>query len=196
MAQRPLVLWSVLLAVVGCASHIVFDYSREPDPRRQEYVIGVSDIVRINVWHMPDVSVDAKVRPDGTLTMPLLGGIVALGKTPSALQAEIETQLKSYIKDDSLRVSVAVTEVNSYHFTMAGNVERQGLYNSQRFLTVTEAVALAGGPNRFASLSKVVVIRPSPGGPRRIPIDLGAIYDGKRPEMNIVILSGDTIYIP
>jgi polysaccharide export outer membrane protein len=89
-----------------------------------------------------------------------------------------------------------VSEVNSYHFTMAGNVEKPGLYTSPRFLSVTEAVALAGGPSRFASLSKVVLIRPSDAGPRRIPLDLGAIYSGKRPEMNIAILSGDTLYLP
>ena len=57
-------------------------------------------------------------------------------------------------------------------------------------------MALAGGPSRFASLSHVVLIRPSSAGPRRIPIDLSAIYSGKRPEMNLVIISGDTGYLP
>jgi polysaccharide export outer membrane protein len=196
MAHRLSILWCVLLAAVGCGSTIVFDYSHEPDPRRHEYVIGVADIVRVNVWHMPDLSGDAKVRPDGTLTAPLVGDLVAAGRTPSSLRSEIETRLKSYVKDDSLQVSLAVSEVNSYHFTLAGNVEKPGLYTSPRFLSITEALALAGGPSRFASLSKVVLIRPSEAGPRRIPLDLGAIYSGKRPEMNIVVLSGDTLYLP
>lgn len=196
MAHRLSILWCGLLAAVGCGSTIVFDYSHEPDPRRHEYVIGVADIVRVTVWHMPDLSGDAKVRPDGTLTAPLVGDLVAAGRTPSALRSEIEMRLKSYVKDDSLQVALAVSEVNSYHFTLAGNVEKPGLYTSPRFLSITEAVALAGGPNRFASLSKVVLIRPSMSGPRRIPLDLGAIYSGKRPEMNIVILAGDTLYLP
>jgi hypothetical protein len=55
---------------------------------------------------------------------------------------------------------------------------------------------MAGGPTRFAVLSKVVLIRPTPKGPRRIPIDLGAIYAGTRPEMNIVLVRGDTLYVP
>jgi polysaccharide export outer membrane protein len=186
----------VLLAVPGCAGSQVFDYGREPDPRRAEFVVGVADVLRINVWHMPDLSVDAKVRPDGTVTMPLVGDLTAAGRTCSAVRGEIETRLKSYVKDDSIRVSVAVSEVNSYQFTVAGSVEHQGLLSAHRFVTVTEAIALAGGPTRFASLSRVVVIRSTPSGPRRIPIDLSAIYDGTRPEMNLVIVAGDTIHLP
>ena len=189
-------LWTALLAATGCASNQAFDYSQEPDPRRQEFVIGVADMVRINVWHMPDLSVDARVRPDGTVTMPLVGDLTAAGRTPSALRADIESKLKSYIKDDSAKVSVAVSDVSSYRFTVMGNAERQGTFTSQHFVTVTEALALAGGPSRFASLSDVVIIRPTPSGPRRIPIDLTAIYKGTRPEMNIVIVAGDTIYLP
>jgi polysaccharide export outer membrane protein len=189
-------LWTALLAAIGCASNQAFDYKREPDPRRQEFVIGVADVLRVNVWHMPDLSVDARVRPDGTVTMPLVGDLIAAGRTTSALLGEIETRLKSYVKDDSLKVSVAVFEVNSYQFTVAGNAEHQGMFSAHRFVTVTEAVALAGGPSRFASLSNVVLIRATPKGPRRIPIDLAAIYSGKHPEMNLVIVAGDTIYLP
>ena len=193
---RHWIVWTALLAASGCASNLVFDYEREPDPRRQEFVVGVADVLRINVWHMPDLSIDAKVRPDGTVTMPLVGDLNAAGRTTSAVRSDIETRLKSYIKDDSAKVSVAVSEVNSYQFTVAGNAEHQGLFSSHHFVTVTEAAALAGGPSRFASLSNVVIIRPSPAGPRRIPIDLAAIYSGKRPEMNLVIVAGDTLYLP
>jgi polysaccharide export outer membrane protein len=145
---------------------------------------------------MTDLSVDAKVRPDGTVTMPLIGDMKAAGRTPTILRAEIEAALKTYVKDDSAKVTVAVSEVNSYQFTVAGNAEHQGSFSAHRFLTVTEAIALAGGPNRFASASNVVVIRSSASGPRRIPVNLEAIYKGARPEMNIVILPGDTIYLP
>ena len=186
----------LLLVAAGCASNIVFDYAREPDPRRYEFVIGVADLLRINVWHMPDLSGDTKVRPDGTVTMPLIGDLVAAGRTPSALRTEIESRLKSYVKEDSANVSVAVAEVNSYQFTVTGHAEHPGLFSAHRFLTVTEALALAGGPSRFGSPSGIVIIRASSGGPRRIPIDLNAILNGKRPEMNIVVLSGDTITIP
>ncbi len=196
IVRRFLILCALLSAASGCASTEAFDYGREPDPRREEFVIGVGDVVRINVWHMPDISGDAKVRPDGTVTMPLLGDMKAAGASPSALRAKIESALKSYIKDDSAKVTVAVLEVNSYHFTVAGNAERQGSFSANHFVTVTEAIALAGGASRFASLSNIVLIRQSSNEPRRIPIDLAAIYSGKRPEMNLVIIGGDTLYLP
>ena len=186
----------LLLAIAGCGSTIDFDYAREADPRREEYVIGTADVLHITVWQTPDLTIDATVRPDGTITMPLMGDVTAAGRTPSALRAEITTRLKSFVKDESLTVSVAVAEVNSYQFTMAGNVEKPGLYSAQRFITITEAVAMAGGPSRFAALSRVVLIRPTPSGPRRIPIDLGAIYSGTRPEMNLVLIPGDTLHLP
>jgi polysaccharide export outer membrane protein len=186
----------MLSVASGCASTEAFDYSQEPDPRQGEFVIGVGDIVRINIWHMPDLSVDAKVRPDGTVTMPLIGDLKAAGRSPTALRGQIEAALKEYVKDDSAKVTVAVSDVNSYHFTVLGNAEHQGSFIANHFVTVTEAMALAGGPSRFASLARVVLIRPSSGGPRRIPIDLSAIYSGKRPEMNLVIMSGDTLYLP
>jgi Periplasmic protein involved in polysaccharide export len=186
----------LLLSLAGCGSALVYDYAHEPDPRREEYIIGAADVLYITVWQTPDLSINATVRPDGTITMPLIGDVAAAGRTSSALRAEITNRLKSFVKDEALTVSVAVTEINSYQFTLAGNVERPGLYNARRFITVTEAVAMSGGPNRFAALSKVVLIRPKSGGTRRIPIDLGAIYAGTRPEMNIVLVRGDTLHLP
>lgn len=196
IVRRLLILWNVLLAFAGCARTQAFDYSRESDPSRQEFVIGISDVLRISVWHMPELSGDAKVRPDGTLTMPLLGDFTVAGRTPAALRAEIEFRLKSFVKEESVSVSVAVSEVNSYYFTIAGNAEHQGLFTAHRFVKVTEAVALAGGANRFAALSRAVLIRPSATGPRRIPIDLAAIYSGERPEMNLTLIAGDTLHLP
>jgi polysaccharide export outer membrane protein len=195
---KSLIALNVLLWLAGCGSALVYDYAREPDPRREEYVIGAADVLHITVWQTPDLSINATVRPDGTITMPLIGDVAVAGRPSSALRAEITTRLKSFVKDDALTVSVAVAEINSYQFTMAGNVEHPGLYNARRYLTVTEAVAMAGGPSRFAALSKVVIIRPVATGsrPRRIPIDLGAIYAGTRPDMNVVLVRGDTIYLP
>jgi polysaccharide export outer membrane protein len=195
MVPRRLILWCSLVVAVSCGSTQAFDYSQEPDPRRQEYVIGAADVVRVNVWHMPELSVDARIPPDGTVTLPLVGDLVAAGRTASALREEIASRLRSYVKDDSPRVTVAVVEINSYQFTLAGSVEHPGLFSAHRFLTTIEAIALGGGANRYASLSKAVLIRPSPQGPRRIPIDLAAIYSGKRPEMNLVIMAGDTLYL-
>src|SRR5262249_28756560 len=76
-----------------------FDYSKEPDPRKREFVLGTSDQVRINVWKNPKLSTDARVRPDGTITMPLIGDLPAAGRTPSELQKEITAKLSSYVRE-------------------------------------------------------------------------------------------------
>ncbi len=186
------------LAITGCPTkRPYYNYSAEPDPRKQEFVLGPSDVLRITVWHNPDLSGEAIVRPDGTISMPLIGEVKAAGRTPGDLRNEIATRLAKFIKDDAATVTVAVATINSYRFVVSGNVERGGSFSSNHYLTVSEAVALAGGPNRYATPEETVIIRPDgQGGKRRIPIDYPAILKGKNPEMDLPILAGDTIYIP
>ena len=188
-----------LTLLVGCAStRTKYDYAKEPDPRKKEYVIGVSDVVKINVWKMPELSAETKVRPDGTITMPLLGDVAVAGKAPSQVKQDITQKLATFVKDETATVTVAIVEVNSYRFVVSGNVERPGVFSSKQFVTVAEAIALAGGPNKFASIGDIVVIRPDlPGGKvRKLPIDYAEIRSGDRPDENLVILAGDTVYIP
>jgi polysaccharide export outer membrane protein len=89
-----------------------------------------------------------------------------------------------------------VVEVNSYRFTVAGNVEHPGLFTSRYYLTVSEAIALAGGPNRYASTQEVVVVRFGARGPERIQIDYDGILSGRSPEQDIVLLAGDAVRVP
>jgi len=94
-------------------------------------------------------------------------------------------------------VTVAVTAINSYRFVVSGNVEHPGAFTANHYVTVSEAMALAGGPNRFADAGGTVIIRPSPaGGTRRIPVDYNGVLSGTRPNENLAILAGDTIYVP
>jgi len=189
---------SVAAAGVGCATVCApFDYAAEPDPRRGGFLLGPSDVLKVNVWHNPDLSGEAIVRPDGTITMPLVGDIRAAGRTPADVRDEITTRLKAFVKDESGIVTVAVVAVNSYRFVVSGNVEKPGSYNANHYARVSEAITLAGGPNKFASPAETVIIRAgSDGAVRRIPIDDVAILSGKRPEQDLVILPGDTVYVP
>lgn len=202
-AHRHLLAW---LLVAACAlplaacghTPIKYDYAKEPDPRTLEYVIGVSDGLNITVWKNPDLSGEAVVRPDGTITMPLIGDIKAAGRTPSELKAEISQRLSAYIKDESAVVTIAVTSVNSYSYSVSGNVEGPGVFSSPRYVTVADALTQAGGLNKFASGGALVLIRTDArtGKVRRIPIDYDDIRSGRRPEANLVLMAGDTIYVP
>jgi polysaccharide export outer membrane protein len=187
---------ALLVLACGTSRYPPFDYAHEPDPRRQEYVIGSSDVLRISVWKNSELSTDATVRPDGTFTAALIGEVTASGRTATQVRNEVAKRLGAFLKDQQPQVDVVVREVNSYHFTVAGSVEHPGLYGSKLFVTVTEVLALAGGPTRHASLHDGVLIRPAAGSTRRIPVDILAIFEGSRPEMNLALLSGDTLYIP
>jgi polysaccharide export outer membrane protein len=178
----------------GAGSAALYAEAARNDPRKHPYVIGVADVVRVTVWKDPNLSTDAAVRPDGTMTMPLVGEVAAAGRTAADLQRDVSTRLSGYMKDAV--VTVAVVEVNSYRFTVAGNVEHPGLFSSRYYLTVSEAIALAGGPNRYASTTDVVVVRGEGARAQRIPIDYDAILEGDRPDEDLVVLAGDAIRVP
>lgn len=173
-----------------------YNYAAEPDPRKQEYVIGASDVLRISVWRNPDLSGEAIVRPDGTITLPLVGDLRAAGRTPGQIRAEITQRLGAFIKDESAIVTVAVATINSYRFTVSGNVEHPGTFVSTHVVTVTEAVALAGGANRFADAEASIIIRSDDKGTRRIPVDYPGILSGVRVQQDLPLIAGDTLYIP
>jgi polysaccharide biosynthesis/export protein len=196
--ERIFALACLSLAACASAPHRPdYDYSKEPDPRRSEYVIGVSDQLSILVWKYPDLSRDVTVRPDGTITMPLIGDLPADGRTPSQLKGEIASQLAKYVRDESAVVTVAVTAVNSYSFTVSGAVEHPGVFTSNKYVTVLDAVQLAGGPNRFANPREMQVMRRPKNGPMRvIPVDYLTVLDGSHAEANLVLLAGDQVYMP
>lgn len=180
--------------LVGCGP-IAYDYSKEPDPRKSEFVLGVNDALKVTVWKNPELSGDARIRPDGTITMPLIGDIHAAGRTPSSLKSEITRRLQSYVRDESAIVSVAVTEVNSYRFTVSGQVERAGLMTAKYFVTASEAIAMAGGLNRYANAHRLMLVRNDGHGLRRIPLDYERIASGEHPEEDLVLMSGDTLFV-
>ena len=114
-------------------------------------------------------------------------------------RAEISKRLQAYVKEESNNVTVSVTAINSYRFVVNGNVERTGAYTSNRFVTVSEAIAMAGGPNRFADPQQTVIIRPDSlraDLKKRIPIDYPAILKGTHPEQDLPLVSGDIVYVP
>jgi polysaccharide biosynthesis/export protein len=175
-----------------------YDYSKEPNPRKSEFVIGPSDELLITVWRKPELSTQATVRPDGTITMPLIGDIVAGGKTSSQLKQEIQRRVAEFIRlDASTTIAVAVNNVNSYRFTVSGEVGQPGIHSSKVYVTVAEAIALAGGFTRFANRDDIVLMRRNQAGViRRIPIVYSLIANGEYPEMNLVVMSGDSIFVP
>jgi polysaccharide export outer membrane protein len=191
----------VLAGGAGCPTHPPFVPPPDTeDPTKREYVLGPSDSVRINVWRNTDLSCEVIVRPDGTISMPLIGDVRAAGRPASEVKNEISQRLRAFLKADEATVTIAVTAINSYKFVVSGSVEHPGSYTSNHYVRLSEAIALAGGPNRFANPEDTVVIRRDPtqgqGAVRRIYIDYPSILSGLHPEQDLPLLPGDTIYIP
>lgn len=178
---------------LGCGSSQFYDYKREPDPRMSEYLIGPLDQLHVVVWKNQELSGEVTVRPDGIITLPLIGAVKAAGRTPTDLQHELAKRFSDYVRAEEMVVSVGVTQVNSYQFTVAGNVEHAGVFTSRSYVTAVDAIAMAGGLNRFAS-DEFYVIRGTPA--RRIPIDMGRATSGAHPDENIVLIRGDLVVVP
>lgn len=186
------------LGLAGCGgSHIEVDYARAGNPRKEDYFIGVADVLKVSVWKMPDVNTDVRVRPDGSITVPLIGEVQAAGRTPAQLRADIQARLSKFVKDEGTIVTVAVVEVNSYSVTVSGKVQRPGLFTLKQYVTVSEAIALAGGPTIYANPEETVIVRTwRSKPPKRIPVNYNKIQQGFAPEQDLVLYTGDTVYVP
>jgi polysaccharide export outer membrane protein len=200
---RPLtavLLALALAAPTGCAPTLPrYDYASEPDPRTTEWILGIGDQLSINVWENPGLTTEATIRPDGNITMPLVGDLRAVGETPTSLKAMIRGRLTDFVKLGSgNEITVAVRGANSYRFTIVGEVTRPGVVQLGYYVTVVEAIAMAGGFTRFAGKNRIKLLRrdPKTGANRTIPIAYDFLADGSHPEMNIVLMSGDTLFVP
>jgi polysaccharide biosynthesis/export protein len=190
----------VLLLVVACGPKSYdYPYGKEPDPRNKELILGVGDVVGVNVWENQGVNTEATIRPDGTITMPLVGDVKAAGRTPTELREAIKSQLQNFLKlAAGNEVTVAVRSWKSYRFTLDGEVAKAGVFTSDHYVTVDDAIAMAGGLTRFAKRSDIILFRTDPktGQIREIPLDYDLLASGKRIDMNIYVLPGDRIYVP
>lgn len=169
-----------------------------PDSRQvdDDYVIGPSDVLGISVWKDTELTQKSVlVRPDGKITIPLVGELTVSGLTPPAVQRLISQKLKEYISNP--QVAVIVEEVKSRTYVIVGKVAKPGSYGLGKPTTVLEAIAIAGGPQDFAKTKKIYIIRRmGNGSTTRLPFDYNDIIKGHHPEQNIDLQSGDTVVVP
>src|SRR5581483_3798777 len=166
----------------------------KPATTDPDYVIGLGDVLNINVWKEPEVSSTVPVRPDGKISLPLVNDIQASGLTPMQLGKEIHDHLKQYIEDP--QVTVVVTGVNSRLVYLVGEVARPGSFNLLPKMTVLQALSAAGGLSQFADSKNIYVLRIENEKSRRIPFNYKEALKGEHPEQNIELKPGDTIVVP
>jgi len=187
-----LLLGSLAQSACGAGIYETYAYGKEYDPRKHEYVIGVTDIISIQVYKSPDLSLGtAIVRPDGVVTIPLVGDVVVAGKTPSQVRDDLKKRFSEFVKEAT--VNVIVSGFNSYRFIVSGQVNKSGSFSQKYYVSVSEAVAMAGGPNKFAGDQIVIYRADKQGHIREIPISFKLIMSGKRPDMDVAIVAGDSV---
>jgi polysaccharide export outer membrane protein len=156
----------------------------------QAYVIGAEDVLAISVWHEAELTRQVVVRPDGKITIPLVGELTAAGLTLPQLNSAITEGLKKYIITPEVNVSVQA--VNSKKYYIQGEVLKPGPYPLVVPTTVMEGLANAGGFRDFANLKKITILR----GNERLRFNYKEVRAGKHLEQNILLQPGDQILVP
>jgi polysaccharide export outer membrane protein len=159
------------------------------------YLIGVDDVLAINVWKEPEVSRSVPVRSDGKISLPLVGELTAGGQTPLQLEQEITKRLANYISEPE--VTVMVQDSKSQRVNILGMVVRPGEYLLSGSATVLDAIAMAGGFKDFAKQKAIYVLRPAADGTqKRIPFNYKDVIKGNHPDQNVRLLPHDTVVVP
>lgn len=158
------------------------------------YIIGPSDVLTVTVWREPTLSGSILVRPDGMISMALLGDVRASGMTPLQLADQIALKLKKYYQDP--KVSVVVTQIHSKTVFILGEVNKKGPVDMTPGMTLLEAISSAGGLTDFANARKIYILRNQENGAQqKIPVRYKDALKGKG-NNNLVLNPGDTIVVP
>lgn len=158
------------------------------DPKT--YIIGAEDILMIKVWREPELSGPVGVRPDGMISLPLLGDVEAGGTTPEKLAERITEGFSKYVTNPEVMVSVA--SVNSKKYFISGEVLRPGSYPLVVPTTILEALAIAGGFREYADRKNILILR----GPKRYSFNYRQVIKGKDMQQNMLLENGDHIIVP
>jgi len=163
-------------------------------PTDAEYKIGAQDVLNIDVWKEPEITRTVPVRPDGKITLPLINDVQAAGLTPMELAHTIRDELKKYLNDP--QVSVTVQQINSQRVYVTGEVVHPGAFPLLPSMTVLEALTSAGGFTQFARTKNIYVLRMESGKQSKLPFNYKEVINGKKPADNIQLKPGDTIVVP
>jgi polysaccharide export outer membrane protein len=163
-----------------------------------EYLIGVDDQIQVNVWRNPELSVSMPVRPDGMISLPLIGDVQAGGRTPPDVAAEIRERLSAYVRDPN--VTVILTDLRNHEYIsrvrVTGAVQTPTSIAHRQGMTVLDAVLQAGGVNEFAAPNRAKLYRKIGNETQVYPVDLGGILNEGKLATNYELRPGDIITVP
>jgi polysaccharide export outer membrane protein len=160
----------------------------------QDYLLGVGDVLEVQVWKEPDLSRTVKVRLDGKISLPLTGDVQAAGKTPSELEKFLAKKISELVTEPA--VSVILVENRSRRYYIVGQVGQPGEFPIEFPLTILQAIARSGGFQEWAKKEEIKVVRREGGKEEFFTFDYDAFVKGKNLQQNIIIAPGDTVIVP
>ena len=162
------------------------------------YTMDVGDMVQVNVWKNPELSVAEPIRPDGKISLPLIGDVMAAGLEPEELATDIERKLLNYVKNPN--VTVILTELAGHTFLsrvrVTGSVEQDISITYHQGMTVLDAVLEAGSLDLYANGNRTKLYRRTEEGSEAYDIRLDDIMDDGDMTTNIYLMPGDIISVP
>lgn len=158
------------------------------------YVLEPGDIVRISLWREPGLDDTVLVRPDGGISFPLAGELLAEGKTIAEVRAEVTQRLAEFIPDPVVTVSLQQNDGNRIFVT--GRVNKPGTFVLTRPVDIMQAISIAGGLSPFADKQSIRLIRRQSGQQIAIPFNYKRVQNGEDLQQNILLQAGDTIVVP
>ena len=190
-----------MVTTTGCSSkptHPPKKPIQSSNPIVDKYLIGVGDKLDIRVWRNPDLSITVPVRPDGKISVPLAGEIIAINKSAIELQKSVKLKLTEYLKEPI--VTVIISDAKSIEFVqrvrITGAVNQPMSTPWRKGMTVLDLVLLAGGSTIYASEDSALLYRNENGSVNAYPIDLKAILRRGELETNYTLSPSDIITVP
>jgi len=187
----------LILLLSACAGTATTQSDMSSDlesPGSNSYVIGPGDLLRVSVWKEEGMQQEVLVKPDGGISFPLIGEIMAGGKTTDELKQSMVSKLTQYIPNPVITVSVL--QSNSNKIYVVGKVNRPGEFVTTSYTDVLQALSLAGGLTPFADSDEIKIIRRTNGSRQIFQFDYDDVISGDRMDMNIILKAGDTVVIP
>lgn len=204
MVKRLVLLIGItgVLFASGCASNRIEDFKKSAEGftsyTEGKYRIGVDDVVQVSVWRNPDLSISVPVRPDGMISVPLIGDVQAGGKTSTEVAEAIRQKLSQYIRDPNVAVILTSLQSHAYlsRIRITGAVRAPRSLPYRQGMTVLDAVLEAGGVNDFAAPNRTKLYRKINDRTEVLNIDLGDVLNKGQLETNVRLVPGDVITVP
>ena len=197
-----LLLTIILAASATGAADQVAPSQPAPQQVLRPYTINPGDDIEVYVWGEERLQRTIRILPDGTFSFPLVGKVYALGQLPTQIEEVITKGLASQYRGQVPQVTVSVRSPSGFQFTVAGKVKSPGTFSPGRYVNLLEALSYAGGPDEFAGLDSVTIIRKSGNNLVTVRARIAAAYKGGSAARELTasaipqIESGDTVIVP